>query len=51
MTHAPSSILPAVARIQAEWAKDLRDGKMMPKGPVKPQDKAASLRVRSKKKA
>lgn len=46
-----SSILPVVSAIQAAWRKDLREGKRMPVGPAKPQDKCARLKVRSKKKA
>lgn len=47
MTPAPSSILPAVARIQAVWRKELREGRRMPQGPVKAQC-GARLKVRSK---
>lgn len=42
MRPDPTHILPAVARIQAVWAKELREGKRMPQGPVKPQPKLRS---------
>lgn len=38
----PSQILPAVARIQAAWRKELREGRRMPAGPVKAQPKLRS---------